>query len=431
VAQGICQLTSSIQNNDYKLTREITFSSKIKRLQIFAISTCLFFSGCAHLNSSVSDHNSSSSSFRVFKNQNVNNLEQQYKKAYIVTNYADTLNVSQQMADALNQQGILTEQFESNTFFAPQGTGFFITSSGYLLTCDHVIGHREKLDVQYNGEKVPFNVVLRDPFMDLALLKTEKIGPWPSIPFSTNTSYELGEDVFALGYPLSALLGTSPRLTQGIVSASVGFADEPTQFQISAPIQPGNSGGPILNQYGELLGIAQSTLDVQQASDYTGGAIPQNVNFAVNRDSIAEFLLFASQLDLISPLEVKRILEPQKQTHSVATHRKFNQAAQASLLISGPPQNQEDALVIAIDYTAHPESDQSLVNLFTVTLFDFRSKKPLYRLTQRHDNSDQQQLLNASIMELNHFLASSTYPERMEHVMIVPAPTQVVASRQP
>jgi hypothetical protein len=89
---------------------------------------------------------------------------------------------------------------------------------------------------------------------------------------------------------MSEILGTAPRLTKGLVSAAVGLKDDPNHLQISAAIQPGNSGGPLLNEAGEVMGIVNSTLNPLAIMNRTGGSLPQNVNFAVKSSVIERFL---------------------------------------------------------------------------------------------------------------------------------------------
>jgi len=96
-----------------------------------------------------------------------------------------------------------------------------------------------------------------------------------------------------MGFPLAEILGTSPRLNKGLISATVGLDDDPKCVQFSAPVQPGNSGGPLLNSKGDVIGVISSTLNPMKVLAQTSGDLPQNVNFAIKTDCIRKFLAAA------------------------------------------------------------------------------------------------------------------------------------------
>src|SRR4029077_18418126 len=89
-----------------------------------------------------------------------------------------------------------------------------------------------------------------------------------------------GEEIIVIGFPLKGLLSSAPTITTGIVSSLAGLRDDRTRFQISAPVQPGNSGGPVLDKSGNVVGMVVSKLNVLRIARMTGD-IPQNVNFAI------------------------------------------------------------------------------------------------------------------------------------------------------
>ena len=91
------------------------------------------------------------------------------------------------------------------------------------------------------------------------------------------------------GFPLAGMLASGPTLTTGDVSALAGLADNRMHFQISAPVQPGNSGGPLLDLAGNVVGIITSKLNAQRVAQRIGD-IPQNVNFAVKGEEVLGFL---------------------------------------------------------------------------------------------------------------------------------------------
>lgn len=99
----------------------------------------------------------------------------------------------------------------------------------------------------------------------------------------------LGRDVFTLGFPNVDLQGFSPKLTKGVVSGLNGIQDDPSCFQISAAIQPGNSGGPLINNDGCVVGMINSKLNDLATAKLTG-SLPQNVNYAVKSAYILPLL---------------------------------------------------------------------------------------------------------------------------------------------
>ena len=99
-----------------------------------------------------------------------------------------------------------------------------------------------------------------------------------------------GDTAVVYGFPLSGLLSAGPTLTTGNVNALSGFRDNPTEYQISAPVQPGNSGGPLLDGQAHVIGVVVAKLNAARIAELTGGDIPQNVNFAVKGTEALAFL---------------------------------------------------------------------------------------------------------------------------------------------
>ena len=143
------------------------------------------------------------------------------------------------------------------------GTGFALKNN-YVITNYHVIEDAKTINIQ--GVKGDFNtkynasIVASDKFNDLAILKVEGVNISTSgIPYSVKTSTsEVGEDVFVLGYPLTSTMGEEIKLTTGVISSKTGFQGDVSMYQISAPIQPGNSGGPLFDGNGNVIGIVSA-----------------------------------------------------------------------------------------------------------------------------------------------------------------------------
>ncbi len=145
------------------------------------------------------------------------------------------------------------------------GTGFLLTKDGYIITNNHVI--EEARTIKITGINDDYHtsykaiIEITDPQNDLAILKIkdEKFNPISSIPYSFkfNTS-SVGEDCFVLGYPLISSMGTDIKLTTGIISSKTGYAGNVSEYQISAPVQPGNSGAPLFDKNGNIIGVVKA-----------------------------------------------------------------------------------------------------------------------------------------------------------------------------
>lgn len=178
------------------------------------------------------------------------------------------------------------------------GTGFLLDIVGYIITNFHVVENAENIKVVFTelNKSYPAVIKYKDENNDLALLQIDSaldlralLGELPySIDFSGNVN--VGQDVFTLGYPLSNVLGSSnSKLSTGIINGLTGLNEDPRLYQISIPIQPGNSGSPLLNYDGEVIGVIVSTLNSIFFLQYQG-IIPQNVNFAIKSNHIKNLI---------------------------------------------------------------------------------------------------------------------------------------------
>ena len=159
------------------------------------------------------------------------------------------------------------------------GTGFMV-ADGKLLTNRHVIASCDRVVARDGaGTRLPARVQASDRNRDLALL-TLPARAGPPLTFRDAPPVRRGEAVITYGFPLSGLLSSGPSLTTGNVSALAGLRDNPKNFQISAAVQPGNSGGPLFDSRGNVIGVVVSKLNAQRVAEMTGGDIPQKVNFA-------------------------------------------------------------------------------------------------------------------------------------------------------
>ena len=169
------------------------------------------------------------------------------------------------------------------------GTGFLVSPEGHVITNNHVIKGCSSVRVTRTGETARSAVVLRtDETNDLAVLMSEAAGP-VSPAILRQSGVRVGDQIATFGFPLAGTLSTSGVLTSGTVSSLAGLNDDVRHFQISAPIQPGNSGGPLLDMFGNVVGITNMKLNELAAMDETG-SFSQNVNFAIKANVAVNFL---------------------------------------------------------------------------------------------------------------------------------------------
>ncbi|GGF88979.1 hypothetical protein GCM10007301_56110 [Azorhizobium oxalatiphilum] len=167
------------------------------------------------------------------------------------------------------------------------GTGFAVSERGHILTNHHVINGCRRITVTRVGEPpVPAVLIASDARNDLALLQTG--APIRTVP-PLKLRARVGDGVFVYGFPLSGILASNGNFTAGNVTASAGLADDTRMLQISAPVQPGNSGGPLLDQNAEIVGVVVSKLDALKLASVTND-VAQNVNFAIKSTIAANFL---------------------------------------------------------------------------------------------------------------------------------------------
>ncbi|BDS10290.1 S1C family serine protease [Aureispira anguillae] len=177
---------------------------------------------------------------------------------------------------------------ESLTQREKQGTGFLINSEGYVVTNFHVIDGAKNITAK--GVKGDYNtpfqleVVAVDRQLDLALLKINtKLITFEAPPYSIGNSKSINQasDVFTLGYPMKSTMGNEIKVTTGIINSTSGYKGSISEFQISASVQPGNSGGPLLDQYGNIVGVVSAKIKSKEVD---------NVGYAIKSDYLTFFL---------------------------------------------------------------------------------------------------------------------------------------------
>jgi len=195
------------------------------------------------------------------------------------------------------------------------GSGFFVSKLGHVITNQHVVGKCQSVTVGDSAKKqVNAEILDTDMRNDLALLKISstkmasddtmslirKLGikiASRNVPLSSNgllrpEDVELGERVMVSGYPFGEIFSDTIKVTGGMVSATRGMGDDSGQFQIDAAVQPGNSGGPIYDGNGNIVGVVVSQLNKLKVAKVIG-SLPENVNFGIKASTVRQFLTSA------------------------------------------------------------------------------------------------------------------------------------------
>jgi S1-C subfamily serine protease len=170
---------------------------------------------------------------------------------------------------------------------ASTGTGFYISNTGHVLTNHHVIdGCATVAIVRPGGQRVPLRLIGADEGADLAVLVQEGAAATPFLNIRGGSAKPIraGERVVLVGYPARSQLG-GVNVTEGIVSGLRGALGDQSRFQYTAPTQPGNSGGPVLDASGLVVGVVVSQID-----KISGERTAQNINFGIKLDLVRTFL---------------------------------------------------------------------------------------------------------------------------------------------
>lgn len=175
------------------------------------------------------------------------------------------------------------------------GSGFLVSKDGDYITNSHVVAGCKSVSV----DGMAASVIATDDAFDLALLRAMPVPDVVPAEFAARPA-RLNSDVTVIGYPLPDILG-GLNVTRGAVTSLKGLGGDGVRMQISAPVQPGNSGGPVVNAAGQIVGVVVSKLDAQLVQDVLGD-IPQNVNFAI-RAEIAKLFLYQNGVEPVEAVD--------------------------------------------------------------------------------------------------------------------------------
>lgn len=166
------------------------------------------------------------------------------------------------------------------------GTAFFVSHEGKALTNAHVVSGCQQIRVKGGTQSGTAQIIATDKDNDLALLSTDL---HPSEIADWRLSIRQGEHIVIYGFPLLGVLSSTGNVAEGSVTALAGLNDDSRFLQISAPVQPGNSGSAVFDQSGRVVGIVDAKLDALKVAAALGD-IPQNINFAIKGSVAAAFL---------------------------------------------------------------------------------------------------------------------------------------------
>lgn len=224
------------------------------------------------------------------------------------------------------------------------GSGFFVSNMGHVVTNAHVVKRCQRITAGVSkNRQIPTDLLETDIRNDLALLKLSSLGVGsvePNslidklglkvVPVSENgllrsEDVELGESVMVAGFPFGDIFSNTIKVTLGIVSSVRGFGNDASRFQIDAAVQSGNSGGPIYDQNGNIVGVVIAQLSKIKVAK-TIGSLPENVNFGIKSSTVRQFLIASGLPANLSKrsegLSTKQLAKiAQKQTLMVICHR--------------------------------------------------------------------------------------------------------------
>ncbi|MGD0815978.1 MAG: tetratricopeptide repeat-containing serine protease family protein [Verrucomicrobiota bacterium] len=167
------------------------------------------------------------------------------------------------------------------------GAGFFITEDGCLLTCYHVVENAARIAVRTKAATFPATLVKADKADDVALLKVT--GKFSVLPVASSRGVKPGAPVFVVGFPTIDWQGFTPKSARGEISSLTGMQDDPREFQINVALRPGNAGGPLVDEFGNVVGLVEAPL-ADIASLAASASLPQNANYAM-KSSVLNVLL--------------------------------------------------------------------------------------------------------------------------------------------
>ena len=186
---------------------------------------------------------------------------------------------------------------ESEVIPISSGSGFFVNNDGYIVSNYHVVEMCQYVGASVEGDLLNVKVIASDITNDLIIGKVEELSNNGFLALSSDGAF-LGDNVIAAGFPLAGTLSDNLKVTRGIVSSMSGMENNYSEYQIDAAVQSGNSGGPLIDASGNVVGVVVSQLN-KYAILQQREIIPENVNFAVKSQNVGVFLS-ANNIDFVS-----------------------------------------------------------------------------------------------------------------------------------
>jgi hypothetical protein len=261
----------------------------------------------------------------------------------------------------------------------PAGTAFVVHPDGYLLTAAHVVKDATQVEVVIEDKSYDARLVGVDVKSDLALLHI-KAKNLPALLLSNSNAVQVGEEVRAFGFPLTSALGSSVKVTRGTVSG-IETKDAQTVFQIDAAVNPGNSGGPLVTEKGEVIGVVNAKLAGLLVSN-VGFAVPINYAKPLLRDAGVKFAAEGAKAKLDGPTLVRRVLPA---VALMVVTRASPPAATTALSPTSPELvwilTEHSDTVYSVAFSPHSKTVASASSDRTIRVWDYRTGTLLQTVT--------------------------------------------------
>jgi S1-C subfamily serine protease len=303
----------------------------------------------------------------------------QYGRLLLLLPRDDPRKLGPRAAAAFESMGLQVRVIENGApLDTGEGSGLLVSAAGYVLTCAHVLDQGATATVTIDGARLTADVVRADAADDIALLKLRTAPPAGTAVARLRRAtrgYGAGEEAFAIGYPAGRDAAGDKRVTRGLLQAAGGPQDDGRHFKILARIDPGSSGGPLLDREGLVIGIVQQTINPWRSAPVPGGAPPPAAeNSALRVEALLDFVRAASP-DAYRSLEYDN--SPGVEGTGAAVVRVESGAAD-------PGRAAGRRMVVRLDYYSRFELWYRFTFL-ALAAFDYQTEEPLFTIVPSRD----------------------------------------------